>query len=56
MNYSQEQIDAFVLEARDRERARCIGRLEEMRKYHQKHNPKEENVIFILDRAIDELR
>jgi hypothetical protein len=56
MNYTQDQIDAVAKEAQDKERARCIERLEEMRKYHSKTNPLNTDVTFILGAAIDELR
>ena len=42
--------------ARDQERARCIGKIEEIRNYHSKTNPLNTDVTFILDRAIDEVR
>ena len=54
MNYSQDQIEALIKEARDRERARCVGIIRNIRDFHATYNPAQEGPLVVLDAAIKE--
>lgn len=53
MNYTQEQIEAFIEEARDRERARCAGIVQEAANYHKQANS---SAAEVLQSVADQVR